>query len=94
MQGEGSALLRGISLALSILWGVLFISMVCTSVILQDGSLSARVDLQTYQQVVDSLHGQTSIPASMLVYPAFGIVTGIVGYRAGDSGKHRYVTCT
>ena len=83
MQGEGSALLRRVSLALSIFWGVGLVSMVCTSAILQNSSLRSQIDQQVYQQAVDSLHGRTSIPLSTLTFAAFGVVTGIVGYRAG-----------
>lgn len=80
MQGEGSALLRRVSLALSIFWGMGLVSMVCTSAILQNNS---HIDPQVYQQAVDSLHGRTSIPFSTLAFATFGVVTGIVGYRAG-----------
>ena len=80
MQGEGSALLRRVSLALSIFWGVGLVSMVCTSAILQNNS---HIDPRVYQQAVDSLHGRTSIPFSTLAFATFGVVTGIVGYRAG-----------
>lgn len=80
MQGEGSALLRRVSLALSIFWGMGLVSMVCTSAILQNNS---HIDPRVYQQAVDSLHGRTSIPFSTLAFATFGVVTGIVGYRAG-----------
>ena len=83
MQGEGSALLRRVSLALSIFWGMGLVSMVCTSAILQNSSLHSQIDPQVYQQAVDSLHGRTSIPFSTLAFATFGVVTGIVGYRAG-----------
>lgn len=83
MQDEGSALLRRVSLALSIFWGIGLVSMVCTSAILQNSSLHSQIDSQVYQQAVDSLHGRTSIPLSTLALAAFEVVTGIVGYRAG-----------
>lgn len=89
MQDERSALLRRVSLALSIFWGIGLVSMVCTSAILQNSSLHSQIDPQVYQQAVDSLHGRTSIPLSMLALAAFEVVTGIVGYRAGKhDGKN------
>lgn len=85
MQDEGSALLRRVSLALSIFWGVGLVSMVCTSAILQNSSLHSQIDPQVYQQAVDSLHGRTSIPLSMLALAAFEVVTGIVSAIVRES---------